>query len=98
NRDILPPAYFDNIARYVENGGALLLASGPEFADETSIYRTPLAAVLPAQPTGEVITQAYRPLITRAGFAHPVTRDLPFVNDAVQANTQPEGANPPPAR
>ena len=30
NRDILPPAYFDNIARYVENGGALLLASGPE--------------------------------------------------------------------
>lgn len=105
NRDILPPAYFDNIARYVENGGALLLASGPEFADETSIYRTPLAAVLPAQPTGEVITQAYRPVITRAGFAHPVTRDLPFVNDAVQApppaaqgpNAVPApGANPQP--
>ena len=75
----------------------MLLASGPEFADETSIYRTPLAAVLPAQPTGEVITQGYRPLITRAGFAHPVTRDLPFVNDAVQANTQPQGPNAPPA-
>ncbi len=98
NRDILPLAYFDNLARYVENGGALLLSSGPEFADETSIYRTPLAAVLPAQPTGEVITQAFRPLITRAGFAHPVTRDLPLVNDALQAasapSQDPNGAAP----
>ena len=80
NRDILPLAYFDNIARYVENGGALLLSSGPEFADESSIARTPLAAVLPAQPTGEVINQAFKPLITKAGFAHPVTRDLPLGN------------------
>jgi hypothetical protein len=98
NRDILPLAYFDNLARYVENGGALLLSSGPEFADETSIYRTPLAAVLPAQPTGEVVTQAFRPLITRAGFAHPVTRDLPLVNDALQAasapSLDPNGATP----
>jgi len=42
NRDILPLAYFDNIARYVENGGALLLSSGPEFADE--IQHLPYAA------------------------------------------------------
>ena len=96
NRDILPLAYFDNIARYVENGGALLLSSGPEFADESSIYRTPLAAVLPAQPTGEVITQPFRPLITKAGFAHPVTRDLPLVNDALQA-ADPAAPNAPPA-
>ena len=94
NRDILPLAYFDNIARYVENGGALLLSSGPEFADESSIYRTPLAAVLPAQPTGDVITQAFRPLITRAGFAHPVTRDLPLVNDGLQAAAPGPGAVP----
>jgi hypothetical protein len=98
NRDILPLAYFDNLARYVENGGALLLASGPEFADESSIYRTPLSAVLPAQPTGEVITQAFRPLITKAGFAHPVTRDLPLVNDALQIAdpTAPPGAGAAP--
>ncbi|HEX5279825.1 MAG TPA: hypothetical protein VFW28_07080 [Micropepsaceae bacterium] len=95
NRDILPLAYFDNIARYVENGGALLVSAGPEFADESSIYRTPLAAVLPAEPTGEVITGAFRPLITKAGFAHPVTRDLPLVNDALQAAANPPpGANP----
>jgi len=83
NRDILPLAYFDNLARYVENGGALLLSSGPEFADESSIYRTPLAAVLPAQPTGEVVSQPFKPQITKAGFAHPVTRDLPLGNEAV---------------
>jgi len=89
NRDILPLAYFDNLARYVENGGALLLASGPEFADETSIYRTPLAAVLPAQPTGEVISQPFKPLITKAGFAHPVTRDLPQGNESTELFSEP---------
>jgi hypothetical protein len=83
NRDILPLAYFDNLARYVENGGALLLSSGPEFADESSIYRTPLAAVLPAQPTGEVVSQPFKPQVTKAGFAHPVTRDLPLGNEAI---------------
>jgi hypothetical protein len=95
NRDILPLAYFDNLARYVENGGALLISAGPEFADETSIYRTPLAAVLPAEPTGEVITTPFRPIITKAGFAHPVTRDLPLINDALQAaaTETPPGAN-----
>jgi hypothetical protein len=93
NRDILPLAYFDNIARYVENGGALLLSSGPEFADESSIYRTPLAAVLPAQPTGEVVSQAFKPLITKAGFAHPVTRDLPQGNEALDLFSEP--LNPP---
>jgi hypothetical protein len=77
---LIPLAYFENIARYVENGGALLLASGPEFADQLSIYRTPLAAVLPAQPTGEVITQPFKPVVTDAGMAHPVTRDLPGAN------------------
>jgi hypothetical protein len=89
NRDILPLAYFDNLARYVENGGALLLSSGPEFADESSIYRTPLAAVLPAQPTGEVVSQPFKPQITKAGFAHPVTRDLPQSNEAPELFSEP---------
>ena len=81
-RGILPLAYYENIARYVENGGALLLSSGPEFAQPTSIYRTPLAAVLPAQPTGEVIEVGFRPLVTKTGLAHPVTRELPAGNTA----------------
>ncbi len=80
NRDILPLAYFENIARYVENGGALLLSSGPEFAAPASIYRTPLSAVLPAQPTGTVFTQPFKPDVTAAGLAHPVTQGLPQAN------------------
>jgi len=77
---ILPLDYFENIARYVENGGALLVSSGPEFASPASIFRTPLAAVLPAQPTGDVIQQRFKPMVTAAGEAHPVTRDLPGAN------------------
>src|SRR6185437_6639610 len=43
-RGILPLVYFENLADYVQEGGALLLAVGPEFAAPDSIYRTPLAA------------------------------------------------------
>jgi hypothetical protein len=79
-RGILPLGYFDNIVNYVQNGGALLVSSGPEFTGPQSIYRTPLATVLPAQPTGDTITQPFKPMVTQTGFAHPVTRDLPGSN------------------
>jgi hypothetical protein len=79
-RGILPLAYFENIAGYVENGGALLVSAGPEFSEPTSIYRTPLSAVLPAAPTGEIVAQGYKPMVTAQGEAHPVTRDLPGAN------------------
>ena len=86
-RGILPFAYFENMASYVENGGALLVSSGPEFAQTQSVYMTPLASVLPAQPTGDVMAQGFKPKVTEAGFAHPVTRGL------TGANT-PAGAAP----
>jgi len=79
-RGILPLAYYDNLARYVQNGGALLVASGPEFAAPMSIYRTPLSVVLPAQPTGDIVSQGFKPLVTAQGLAHPVTHDLPGAN------------------
>ena len=53
-RGILPLLYYDNIARYVENGGALLVAAGDDYAQPTSLFRTPLSSVLPAVPTGTV--------------------------------------------
>ncbi len=86
-RGILPLAYFENVARYVQNGGALLVASGPEFAGPQSISRTPLSAVLPAQPTGQVIDQPFKPLVTTQGLAHPVTRDLEGANTAATPPT-----------
>ncbi|MGH6828689.1 MAG: hypothetical protein ACREFW_07250, partial [Rhizomicrobium sp.] len=82
---ILPMAYFENIANYVDNGGALLVSSGPEFAGEQSLYRTPLASVLPAQPTGEILAQGFKPMVTPLGLAQPVTRDLPGSNTEIQS-------------
>jgi hypothetical protein len=84
---ILPLGYFDNIARYVERGGALLVSSGPELESELSVSRTPLAAILPAQPSGLLTTQPYKPTVTDAGLAHPVTRDLPGANTPTVAPT-----------
>jgi hypothetical protein len=77
---ILPLAYFQNIAGYVYEGGALLVSSGPEFAGPMSIYRTPLTSVLPAQPTGEILGKPFKPMVTAQGFSHPVTRDLTGAN------------------
>ena len=77
---ILPMAYFQNIANYVQEGGALLISAGPEFAGPMSIYRTPLANVLPAQPTGAIIARGFKPMVTAIGLAHPVTRGLPGGN------------------
>ena len=83
---ILPMVYFQNIAQYVQQGGALLLSSGTEFAGATSVFRTPLSSVLPAQPNGEILAQAFKPQVTALGQAHPVTRDLPEANSN---NVQP---------
>lgn len=74
--NILPKRYFENIAEYVRKGGAFLEASGPSFAKETSVYDTPLGAILPAQPTGDIISQAYTPSVSAIGINHPVTKDL----------------------
>jgi len=64
-----------------------LVSSGPEYAGPMSVSRTPLAAVLPAQPTGQVTTQPFKPAVTAQGFAHPVTQDLPGANTATSPPT-----------
>jgi hypothetical protein len=74
---VLPLIYFDNIVRYVREGGAVLVAAGAEYAGSNSIYRSPLEAILPAQPTGNVAEGSYRAKLTEQGKRHPVTRALP---------------------
>ena len=76
HRNVLPILYYDYIARYVEDGGALLVAAGPEFAGENSIASTPLFTALPALPTGSVVETGFYPRLTDDGNRHPVTRDL----------------------
>ena len=73
---VLPIIYFDNITRYVRDGGAVLVAAGPDYASQTSLWRTPLDAILPAEPDGNVTDQAFRPSLTELGQRHPVTRGL----------------------
>ena len=73
---VLPIIYFDNITRYVRDGGAVLVAAGPDYASQTSLWRTPLDAILPAEPDGNVTDQAFRPSLTELGRRHPVTRGL----------------------
>jgi hypothetical protein len=73
---VLPMIYFDNIAKYVRDGGAVLIAAGPDYASPTSIWRTPLDTILPAEPSGAVTEQPYHARLTDAGKRHPVTRGL----------------------
>ena len=80
-RGILPSLYLENIRDYVRGGGAVLVAAGPDFASADSIYRSPLGEIMPGKPTGRVIEQAYKPVVTERGARHPVTRGL-SVNDA----------------
>ncbi len=81
-RGVVPTLYLENIARYVEQGGALLTAAGPEFASPLSLYRTPLNLVLPAEPTGEVFEEGYRARLSDLGRRHPVTVRLPGADGA----------------
>ena len=73
---VLPIIYFDNIARYVRQGGAVLVAAGPDYASQTSIWRTPLDVILPAEPSGRMTEGGYRARLTDLGKRHPVTRGL----------------------
>jgi hypothetical protein len=75
-RGLLPPSYYENIVRYVNDGGAVLEVAGPDFATEFSLYRSALGYALPGAPVGTVTEQGFRPALTETGRRHPVTADL----------------------
>jgi len=76
----LPSIYFENIANYVENGGAFLAAVGPDYATLRGLYYSPLENILPARPDGALIEQAFRAHVSKDGEKHPVTRGLSGAN------------------
>src|SRR6516165_6057456 len=78
---VLPLVYLDNVAKYVRNGGAVLVAAGSDYAGPTSLWRTPLDSILPAEPSGHVTEAAFRARLTDPGQRHPVTRGLEGSND-----------------
>jgi hypothetical protein len=73
---ILPEAYIQQIVNYVNEGGALLVASGPEFGLDDGLYNSPMADILAASPTGTVLDGGFRPKVTGFGHRHPVTSEL----------------------
>nr|WP_321360707.1 hypothetical protein [uncultured Hyphomonas sp.] len=75
-RGVITQTYLANMARYVTEGGALLIAAGEDFAGPASLARSPLASVLPAAPTGVVRTGEFVPTLTEAGKRHAVTAPL----------------------
>ena len=75
-RGVLPQLYLGNVARYVQQGGALLEAAGPAFASPLSLFRTPLGTILPGEPSGRILEAPYRAEVTDLGRRHPVTAAL----------------------
>jgi hypothetical protein len=75
-RGILPNAYLENVRDYVRRGGTVLVAAGPEFGAVDSLWRSPLADILPVDATSRVIEEGFRPVLTDLGQRHPVTQGL----------------------
>ncbi len=73
---LLPMEYLDNIVQYVRGGGTVLVSAGPEYGMVDSLWRSPLAEILPAEPTSRVIEQGFVPTLTPLGLRHPVTAGL----------------------
>ena len=77
NQTVLPSIYFENIVRYVREGGALLMATGPDYSGRDGLYFSPLGKIAPARPQGPLVQRLFRPAISDEGAKHPVTRGLP---------------------
>ena len=75
-QSVLPYVYLDNIANYVREGGALLMAEGPEFSAPEGLFYSPLGEIAPAEPTGEDVEAPFRASLSEQGLRHPVTRAL----------------------
>lgn len=75
-RGVITMGYLADVARYVDEGGALLVIAGESFAGPASLARTPLAGILPALPTGEVIAENVMPTLSNEGLRHTITEDF----------------------
>ena len=92
NQSVLPPVYLDNIVRYVRDGGALMLAAGPDFAKSEGIFFSPIGRIAPARPDGTLIERGFRAGVTQDGRKHPVTRGLIGSKSGAPADGQPAWA------
>lgn len=75
-RGVITMGYLADVARYVDEGGALLVVAGESFAGPASLARTPLAGILPALPTGDIVTRDIVPELSEEGIRHTITEDF----------------------
>lgn len=77
---LLPRSYFDNIVKYVQEGGALFETSGAQYATQIGLSTSPLGKILPGVPTGKLFEKGFMPTITELGRRHPITASLGETN------------------
>ena len=80
-RGVIPEQYLENIANYVLEGGAMLVAAGPDFGSQLGLHTTVLGEIMPVSPTGQIWEAGYHIVPTDTGRRHPVTADLPGAQD-----------------
>jgi uncharacterized membrane protein len=84
--ELVPPDYLTNIARYVEQGGALLLSESSSDDVPDRLTETAIGTILPAAPTGDpyasrILIGGFVPTLSDFGTRHPITNALPRNQD-----------------
>lgn len=77
HRGIMAAPYYQFLTQYVQGGGALLAAAGPEYAETDSIVDSALGDILPTSPDGTLVQTPFVPVPSEIGRRHPVTAGLP---------------------
>ncbi len=82
---LLLPHYFQNIADFIRDGGAFLMALGTD-NDNMILYRSAMGKVLPARPDNElkatILDDTFTPRLTEDGKTHPITADMKAGDEA----------------
>ena len=86
-RGVIPEAHLLNIADYVVEGGAMMVAVGPDFSTPLGLHSTVLGELMPAVPTGKVYVEPFHVGATPAGLRHPITSEL----TGIEADVPPWG-------
>lgn len=73
---LIPRPYLDRIARFVQDGGALLFIPDPEKAFANDLLASDIHALIPLSWEQQAKELTFTPLLTEAGRKHPVTAGL----------------------
>ncbi|MEM0928490.1 MAG: hypothetical protein AAGI89_04270 [Pseudomonadota bacterium] len=76
-RNVISASELASVTRYVERGGALLIAAGPELSGDGSLVaQATLSRVLPIGEMGRAAERAFVPQVSALGERHPITGTL----------------------